>query len=267
MTHKKHSFFYSLTEDFRSLSGICSLLSLFLALVFVRSFIISPFRIPSGSMIPTLLVGDHIMATKFSYGWSRYSILFGGYFNYFAGRIGFKPPKRGDIAVFANPRDTSIDYIKRIVGIPGDTVQMIGGHLCINGKKMPVVKEPGIYKSHDGRDYIKGEIYATSVPRDDGTLCRFKILKQEPFGVGDVDNTPPIYVKKGHYCFVGDNRDGSTDTRDPEGMGLVNENLLEAKALFVWLSLNHDEIYLFKPWTWLKIPFKIRYTQCLRWIQ
>ncbi|MGH7118241.1 MAG: signal peptidase I, partial [Acetobacteraceae bacterium] len=108
----------------------------------IRTFFLEPFNIPSGSMIPTLLVGDYLFVEKYSYGYSRYSFPFSP--NLFEGRIFGSLPRRGDVAVFALPRDPSIDYIKRIIGLPGDTIQVIHSRLFINGKEVPR-KRDGTY--------------------------------------------------------------------------------------------------------------------------
>ena len=240
-----------------------SFLTFVTVVLLVRSFVISPFRIPSGSMIPTLKVGDFILTSKFPYGWSRYSLFLGGNIPYFKGRIMDKNmPKRGEVVVFTPPKDTTSDYIKRVIGLPGDTVQMIGGYLHLNGKKVSLKPIQDKYNDWDGKQKIQGQLYEATIPTENGQKT-YRIVKQYPFGRAHLDNTPLITVPKDHIFFMGDNWDGSGDSRDIDHLGLVHKNYLLGPALFTFFSVDHEDISLFKPWTWLKIPFKIRFSRCL----
>src|SRR6478609_7108308 len=133
--------------------------------VVVRTFAIEPFNIPSGSMIPTLLVGDYLFVSKYSYGYSRYSMPFG--WPPFSGRIFERLPKRGDVAVFKYPRDNSTDYIKRIVGLPGDRIQVKQGQLWINGEMCPRVPV-GTYEANDGGIRMALAEYQETLPGSNG---------------------------------------------------------------------------------------------------
>jgi signal peptidase I len=235
-----------------------------LCVLLVRSFLVSPFRIPSGSMIPSLLVGDTIVVTKFPYGWSRYSLLFGGYLNYFKGHSPILfPPKRGDIVVFTNPNDTREDWIKRLVGLPGDTVQMNQGKLYLNGVELLLEKQKEGYKDHDGEESIEGTVYKTQIPTGTGKMHPYSVLKQAPFGSKAGDNTPLLKVPEGHYFFMGDNWDGSGDSRFTDRLGFVPQKFLLGRALFIFFSLDTHDIYLKQPWTWFKVPFRIRFGRTL----
>ena len=230
--------------------------------VLIRSLIISPFRIPSGSMIPTLKVGDFILTSKFSYGWSRYSFLFGGYFNYFSGKLREGSfPKRGDVIVFANPTNTSMDYIKRVVGIPGDTVQMIQGRLNLNGKEIPLKEIQKNYQDWDGVKKIHGTVYEAMIPKDNtqgGPTVTYKILKQEAFGFGQLDHTPAHKIPDNNVFCMGDNWDGSGDSRVIESLGFIPKEYFLGPAWLVFFSVDHEDVKLWKPWTWLLLPFKVR---------
>lgn len=251
---------YTQTTEKSLVRSVGEFLTFVLLVVLIRSLLFSPFRIPSGSMIPTLKVGDFIVTNKFSYGWSRYSLLFGGYFNYFKGRImDYSFPDRGDVIVFANPSNTEQDWIKRVVAVQGDTVQMIDGRLHLNNVKLPLEKEKGNYTDHDGEHSIEGTVYSATIPKGDGKECHYKILKQYPFGEARLDNTPILKVPEESVFLMGDNWDGSGDSRAMEQLGFVHKNYFVGPALFIFLSLDHQDIYWWKPWTWLMIPFKIRY--------
>jgi len=239
-----------------------SFLAFVAVVLIIRSFVISPFRIPSGSMIPTLKVGDFILTSKFPYGWSRYSLFLGGKINYFSGRImGKKIPERGDVVVFTPPHDTNTDYIKRAIGLPGDTVQMKSGRLYLNGKIVPLKRMNDQYQDWDGRKKIQGQLYTATIPTEKGTRT-YTVMKQMPFGRAYLDNTPEITVPKDHIFFMGDNWDGSADSRDIDHLGLVHKRYLLGPAFCTFFSVDHEDISLFKPWTWLKIPFKIRWSRC-----
>ncbi|MFN7093385.1 MAG: signal peptidase I, partial [Allorhizobium sp.] len=170
--------------------------ALLLAMV-IRTVFFQPFTIPSGSMMPTLLVGDYIFVNKFSYGYSKYSLPFSP--DLFEGRIFESEPERGDIAVFRFPPNPSIDYIKRIVGLPGDRIQMIGGVLQVNGQPVPKVQD-GVFTS----DYRMDP--GTDVPVFRETLdngVSYDTLDQAQGTRGD--DTREFIVPEGHYFAMGDN--------------------------------------------------------------
>lgn len=183
--------------------------------VIIRTFLYEPFNIPSGSMLPTLLVGDYLFVSKPAYGYSRHSFPFG--LADFEGRISEKEPKRGDVVVFKLPTNTSIDYIKRIIGMPGDTVQVIRGRLYINGEQ--VSREAvGLVKSDENTDLESRPLmeYIETLPG--GILHRIYEESDE----GQLDNTPIYTVPARHYFVMGDNRDNSQDSRVQNLVGFDN---------------------------------------------
>jgi len=210
-----------------------------------RSALYEPFNIPSESMLPTLLVGDYLFVSKFTYGYSRHSILFSP--PLFKGRVFENPVKRGDVAVFKLPRDGSTDYIKRIVGLPGDRIQMVGGVLQINGE---AVKRERI------ADYVDIDPYSKRLRRTvqyRETLpggATFLTLDREPNS--EFDNTRAFVVPQGHYFAMGDNRDNSLDSRaEPAiGVGFVPAENLVGRADVLWFSTD-GTASLFEPWYWI----------------
>lgn len=216
------------------------IIALVLAII-IRSFLYEPFHIPSGSMKPTLKDGDFIFVSKYDYGYTRYSFPFG--FPVFQGRVFFnKQPKRGDILVFRLPSNPKINYIKRLIGLPGDKIQMKDGMLYVNEKAVP-------------KTYI-GEV----LENDDDPLSSAKEYKEvldngKAFMVldrvenGNGDNTYVFNVPKGHYFFLGDNRDNSLDSRFRE-TGFVPEENLIGKARVIFFSSSENPL---KFWRWGKI--------------
>ena len=193
----------------------------------IRSFIFEPFNIPSGSMFPTLLVGDYLFVEKYSYGYSKYSMP-GGIIN-FRGRIFESRPERGDVVVFRQPHDPSIDYIKRLVGLPGDKIQVKGGILNINGK--PIM-----------RDFRNTE----KVDHDENSFLYNKYIETLPNGLQHyiyeksdydrLDNTEVYTVPQGYYFAMGDNRDSSMDSRVTDMVGPVPAENLVGRAWFIFFS-------------------------------
>ena len=212
--------------------------------LFLRVLFFQPFTIPSASMDPTLLEGDYIIVSKYSYGYSKNSIPFSP--PLFKGRIMDRKPDRGDIIVFKLPRDGHIDYIKRLVGLPGDRIQMKGGVLFINDKAVPRRALPPVMVD-------SGYGFTRNVERYEETLPNGKSYITYDFGPdGDVDNTGVFVVPEGSYFFMGDNRDNSLDSRVPAeiGVGYVPAENLVGKARIIMLSWNKGAS-LFKPWTWV----------------
>jgi len=215
--------------------------------LFIRTVAFEPFNIPSGSMIPTLLIGDYLFVSKFSYGYSRYSLPLG--LPLFSGRLFMRQPERGDVAVFKLPSDNKTDYIKRIIGLPGDRIQMRGGRLYINDK---LVERRRI------EDFVEGDGAGgfRRVPQFIETLPngrRHRIL--ELSDSGPLDNTPVYTVPQGHYFAMGDNRDNSLDSRVPaggghSGVGYVPAENLVGRAEILFFSTD-GSARLWEVWRWL----------------
>jgi signal peptidase I len=205
----------------------------------IRTVLFQPFTIPSGSMMPTLLVGDYIFVNKFAYGYSKFSLPFSP--DLFSGRIlEFSEPKRGDVIVFRLPSRTDIDYIKRLIGLPGDKVQMIDGVLHINGKAVPKVPD-GAFTS----DYSQDP--GTDVPVLRETLDNGVSYDSLDHGVTRGDNTQEFVVPPGHYFFMGDNRDNSLDSRFD--VGYVPAENLVGRASVIFFSLGNDTSFR-EIWKW-----------------
>ena len=217
--------------------------ALLIALV-LRVLLFQPFTIPSASMEPNLFEGDYIIVSKFAYGYSKHSIPFSP--PLFSGRILSHGPNRGDIIVFKLPRDNKTDYIKRLIGMPGDRIQVKAGVVYINDK--PVIRKPMPAGTEDmGYGVLK------PVERYQETLPNGRSFLTNSYGPdGDVDNTGVFIVPEGHYFMMGDNRDNSLDSRFPQevGVGYVPAENLEGKADIVLLSWKAGAS-LFKPWTWI----------------
>ncbi|MDR1027213.1 MAG: signal peptidase I [Rickettsiales bacterium] len=250
-----------------------------------RSILLEPFNIPSGSMIPTLAVGDHLFITKWSYGYSRFSFPFGSW-NIFGGRFfQFGQPKRGDIIVFRKPDDT-IEYVKRLIGMPGETIQMKAGRLFINGvmvmrenpRRYIIANISEEYKdSYQFADLVirRGAVYKDNAPVDfdwtieykDRGLCRrapSECIVEEGIEYDEIlpdgrvhkiveisdmdllDNTPPFLVPDGHYFMMGDDRDRSADSRVDMLGPIPRDNLLGR----VWTIFYSHNYYSPLLWVW-----------------
>ena len=220
----------------------------------IRTIAFEPFNIPSGSMIPTLLIGDYLFVSKYSYGYSRYSLPFAP--NLFSGRILGRLPDRGDVAVFKWPRDNQTDYIKRIVGLPGDRIQMKSGQLYINGTL--VQRQPlGDYTADEQGARTIAQLYAETLPNG----RQHDILKM--FEQGGLNTTPEYKVPEGHVFAMGDNRDNSSDSRDPSGgVGFVPVENLVGRAEFIFFSIDARAPW-WEVWEW---PFEIRWNRLLHGI-
>ena len=210
-----------------------------------RSLLFEPFNIPSGSMIPTLLVGDYLFVSKYSYGYSRYSFPFG--MAPFDGRIFETPPERGDVAVFRQPQNESVAFIKRIVGLPGDRIQVTGGILRINDVAVNRVRK-GFATASDGYNVIRFAVYQETLPNGKSYLI------QERSDDDVLDNTNVFLVPEGHYFMMGDNRDNSRDSRTTS-VGMVPAENLIGRAERLFFSHN-SSAHLWEIWKW---PFAIRY--------
>ena len=221
--------------------------------VAIRTIAFEPFNIPSGSMIPTLLVGDYLFVSKYAYGYSRYSIPFSP--DLFSGRIFGALPKRGDVVVFKNEHDDYADYIKRIVGLPGDHIQVRAGVLYVNGQ--PAARRPvGDILATDENDHsILEKEYTETLPGN------YTHLIAKMGDDGFQNNTPEYVVPDDNLFAMGDNRDNSLDSRFMEGRGvgfLPVENLV-GRAEFIFFSIDPTAPW-WQVWQW---PFEIRWSRIL----
>ena len=200
--------------------------ALLLALV-IRTFLFQPFSIPSGSMRPTLLEGDYLFVTKWAYGYSRHSLPFSP--PIFSGRLWSAEPERGDVVVFKYPPNPSLDYIKRVIGLPGDRIQVQDGRLIINGE--PVERElVGEIADPDVTEMDRPvEVYRETLPNG----VSYDTLDLTPNSIGD--DTREFEVPAGHYFMMGDNRDNSTDSRFTVGF-VPSENLV-GRANIIFFSI------------------------------
>ncbi len=221
----------------------------------IRTIAFEPFNIPSGSMIPTLLIGDYLFVSKFSYGYSRYSLPVAP--DLFSGRILGRLPDRGDVAVFKWPRDNQTDYIKRIVGLPGDRIQMKSGQLYINGTLVPRQAE-GDYTADEQGSRTVARLYIETLPNG----RQHELLKM--YEEGGLNTTPEFKVPENHVFAMGDNRDNSSDSRvmDSSGVGFVPVENLVGKAEFIFFSINARAPW-WEIWEW---PFEIRWNRLLHGI-
>ena len=237
----------SFINNFKSIT-----LAIFIALL-IRSFIAEPFNIPSGSMKPNLLVGDFIFVSKWSYGYSRHSLPFS--IPLIPGKIFGKLPKRGDVAVFKTPYDNRTDYIKRVIGLPGDKIKIINGQIFINNELILRKKT---------NDFI-------DVDRNKNTK-RLRKYKEYFYDMeidvldlmdnGIVDNTQVYQVPQNHFFVMGDNRDNSQDSRFLTKVGFIPEENLVGKAQYIFFSLENSRF--FEIWKW---PSAIRYKRIMKKIK
>ena len=216
--------------------------------IVVRTVAFEPFTIPSGSMIPTLLVGDYLFVSKYSYGYSRYSLPLG--LPLFSGRIFGDQPKRGDVVVFKLPTDTSTDYIKRVIGLPGDRIQVVHGELMINGTQVVRKQTDDYVERSPGGDTVRVSEYLETLP---GGVTH-PILRLPDSDGSPFNNTPEFVVPPGHYFMMGDNRDNSQDSRALSIVGYVPAENLVGRAEFIFFSA--DGAALWEVWKW---PWHLRW--------
>jgi len=232
--------------------------ALLIALV-VRTFLFQPFNIPSGSMIPTLLIGDYLFVSKYAYGYSKHSFPFSP--DLFNGRLLGSPPKRGDVVVFKLPRDGQTDYIKRVIGLPGDKIQMKEGRLYINGE---IVPRTPIAKAQTEDFYGReGEVptYEETLPGG----VKHTIIEIQG-DTGFYDNTGVYEVPPNNYFMMGDNRDNSTDSRvspDQGGVGYVPFENLVGRAELIFFSVGKGE----PAWAFWEWPWTVRWDRMLKTVK
>ncbi|MFA5968759.1 MAG: signal peptidase I [Sphingomonas sp.] len=230
-----------------------------IAVTILRSFIFSPFNIPSESMLPKLYIGDYLFISKWNYGYSRYSLPFSA--PLIPGRILGRLPERGDVVVFKAPPGNKDDYIKRVIGLPGDTIQMVHGQVILNGVPVrqeavadftiPVSPNYSCYDQFRDNDASGKPICRYHQFRE--TLPNGKSYTTLDRGVSAKDDTVVYTVPAGHVFMMGDNRDDSEDSRFSQaegGIGYVPLENLEGKAVIKFWSTDGSSAWLY-PWTWV----------------
>jgi len=238
-TIKKILFINSGKKKESTIESLKTILYAFILALIIRSFLFEPFHIPSSSMKPNLLVGDFIFVSKYTYGYSRYSFPFG--LPIFKGRTYGMKPKIGDIIVFRLPQNPKINYIKRLVGLPNDKIQMKKGILYINGKQVP---KKYLSRYEDNTSDNDSRMYLETLPNGK----KHRTLDKQINSNGD--DTYVFTVPQNHYFFMGDNRDNSLDSRFAEGAGFVPAENLVGKAQIIFFSSKENPL---KFWKWFSI--------------
>ena len=240
---KKNSFFGNLKSI---------LIAIFIALL-IRSFIFEPFNIPSGSMKPNLLVGDFIFVSKYSYGFSKHSLPFS--LPLIPGKIFSKSPERGDVVVFKTPENNRTDYIKRVIGLPGDKIEIKNGIIFINGSEILRKKLNDFIDSDNNTSNTRVRMYKEYFFNKE-----MNILDITDNGIAD--NTQQFNVPEDHFFVMGDNRDNSQDSRFISTVGFIPYKNLVGKAQFIFFSLENARFL--QIWKW---PNSIRYERIFQKIQ
>ena len=222
--------------------------------LFIRTVFAEPFSIPSGSMIPTLLVGDYLFVSKMSYGYSKHSLPLS--MPLIKERIFYTQPERGDVIVFKMPSDNKTDYIKRLIGLPGDKVQMKEGRLYINGERVERKSEGEYVMRDEAGKAMRFEKYTEILPNG----VQHPILEVSDTGV--FDDTEEFTVPEDHFFMMGDNRDNSLDSRSVK-VGFVPKNNLVGKAKFLFFS--HDDSVAW--WQIYKWPMAVRWSRLFNGIK
>ena len=221
--------------------------ALIIALV-IRTVLFQPFNIPSGSMKATLLVGDYLFVSKYSYGYSHFSLPFSP--PIFSGRIWGSQPERGDVVVFRLPKDTSTDYIKRVIGLPGDKIQMVDGVLQINGQAIKREEAPPFVEAEEGLPAAPVTRWKETLPN--GVSYYTLDLVENGFA----DNTQVYTVPPGEYFMMGDNRDNSTDSRFSQVGTVPFENFI-GRAQIIFFSVYEGE----RAWEFWRWPVSVRWSR------
>ena len=212
--------------------------------IFIRSIFFQPFYIPSSSMEPNLLVGDRLFVSKYSYGFSKHSFPFSP--NLFKGRIFFSEPKRADVIVFKTPADNRTDYIKRLIGLPGDSIQFINGDIYLNNNQILKTKSKKYSKINCGKVTLEIDAFEEKLPNSKTYVAVYD--KKNTY-----INSDKFTVPKDHYFFLGDNRDCSKDSRYLTSVGYVHKDNLVGKARIIFFSSDYRIGSIFKFWKWNKI--------------
>ena len=216
--------------------------ALIIALI-IRSFLFQPFYIPSSSMEPNLLVGDRLFVSKYTYGYSRHSLPFSP--NLTNKRYLSKNPERGDVVVFKTPADNRTDYIKRLIGLPGDTLQIISGELYLNNQKIQRNKVEITISINCGEEKLNINAFEEMLPNGKKYIA---VYNKD----GSMQNTDKFIVPNEHYFFMGDNRDCSRDSRFLSSVGYVAFNNLVGKARLIFFSNDKKKGNFFEFWKWHK---------------
>ena len=226
------------------LENIKTIIYALIIAILIRSLLLQPFYIPSSSMEPSLLVGDRLFVTKLSYGYSRHSFPFS--LGPIKSRVLFSEPDRGDVVVFKTPADNRTDYIKRLIGLPGDKLQFINGNLYLND--VEILKSKTQYKSKIfcGKSTVNNIVFKEKLLNGKEYLISY-------YKNGSYQNSDEFLVPKDHYFFLGDNRDCSKDSRFLSSVGFVHKDNLVGKAQFIFFSTNISEGSVFEIWNCKKI--------------
>ena len=223
------------------LDNIKTLIYALIIAVLLRSLLYQPFYIPSSSMEPTLLVGDRLFVSKFAYGYSKHSFPFSP--PVYKKRIFFKDPQRGDLVVFKTPSDNRTDYIKRLIGIPGDTIQFINGDIYLNKKKIIKSKIDESMSIRCGKINFPVKIYEETLPNG----VKYRAVYNS---AGTLQNSDLYTVPDNNYFLLGDNRDCSKDSRFLSEVGYVNKLNLVGKAELIFFSNDTFKNSVLKFWNW-----------------
>jgi len=231
----KKNFIHTIIDNIKTI-----IYALIIAIV-IRSLFFQPFYIPSSSMEPNLLVGDRIFVSKYSYGYSKHSFPFSP--PIYNKRVFFKKPKHGDLVVFKTPQDNRTDYIKRLIGIPGDTVQFINGEIFLNEKAIIRERIDSNYKIMCGSNNFDVNIYQETLPNGTSYIAAYSKTTT-------MMNTDKYIVPAKHYFFLGDNRDCSKDSRFLNSVGYVDQLNLVGKAKIIFFSNDTIKGSILKFWNW-----------------
>ena len=211
--------------------------------IIIRTVFFQPFYIPSSSMEPNLLIGDRLFVSKFSYGYSRHSAPFSP--KIFNNRIFGKTPIRGDIIVFKTPADNRTDYIKRLIGLPGDIIQFINGDLYLNDQKIKKVRTESFLDINCGSEKFEVDFFKETLPNNKNYIVVYRKN-------GTMQNSDKFLVPENHYFFMGDNRDCSKDSRFLSSVGYVHFENLVGKAKIIFFSNDNQKNSILKFWKWNK---------------
>ena len=244
----------NLNKDFFKENAKTIIYALLIA-VFIRSFFFQPFYIPSSSMEPNLLVGDRLFVSKYTYGYSKHSFPFSP--NLFNGRFFNKSPIRGDVVVFKTPTDNRTDYIKRLIGMPGDIIQFIDGNIYINNNQILKTKIKKKEKIYCGNYLIEAEFFLEKLPNGVEYIAVYD-------QINTFRNSDKFKVPRDHYFFLGDNRDCSKDSRFLGSVGYVSYENLVGKARLIFFSSDYRRGCSFRFWEWDNILRSKRFIKIIK---